>query len=189
MKKYLIYCLLAAVVMPVYVARATEEVDKDKIPPERLAADYKQLPWGVAVWDNAEAIPLLREKSEDVLWVDTRPSSFYKQGTVRGAVELVYDKADSVIPDSEPALTKESLAAALEAAGNPQTIAFFCQGPHCHRSYNASWRAVAEWGYPVERVVWYRDGYPELYKAVTEDTALRRRAGRYLSDEGEAALP
>lgn len=163
-----------------------QEVEKGKIPPEQLNASYKKLPWGVAVWDVPEAIEQLAHGKE-VLWVDTRPESFFKQGTVKGAVSLVYDKKGAAFN----ILTEESLTKALAAAGLTKegaTIAFFCQGPACHRSYNATFVAVSDWGFSPDRVVWFRAGYPHLLQEVKANAKLKRKANQYLSDAGVRQL-
>ena len=158
------------------------EVNKGAIPGEHLAKSCKSLPWGAAVWDNPEAIVHLKS-GDNVLWVDTRPASFFENGTVRGAVLLTYNK----IGQDGNELTQDSLDAALASANIPKDsakIVFFCQGPKCHRSYNASIIAVTEWGYDPDNVIWYRDGYPNLFKAVKADPKLKRKAKKYLSDDG-----
>jgi len=68
-----------------------QEVDKGKIPADQLAASFKQLAWGSPVWDVDEAVAQLKSDAK-VLWVDTRPESFYKTGSVQGAILLPYDK-------------------------------------------------------------------------------------------------
>ena len=164
-----------------------QEVPKGKIPADQLAKDVKVLPWGVAIWDVPEAVAGINDKDAKILWVDTRPTSFFKQGTVRDGVLLVYNKTGSDYPDGEPVCTKESLEAAMAAAGADMVV-FFCQGPKCHRSYNAAYVAVTDWGMDVAKVAWFRDGYPNLFKAVGEDPKLKRKAKKYLSDEGLAQM-
>ena len=163
------------------------EVEKGKIPADHLDKSLKVLPSGILIWDVEEAVAFLKDKEAKVLWVDTRPSSFFKQGTVRDAVLLVFDKSGASYPDGEPVCTKESLAAAVEATG-ADMVAFFCQGPKCHRSYNAAYKAVTEWGYEPAKVSWFRDGYPNLFKAVNESPKLKRKAKRYLCDNGVGNL-
>lgn len=160
----------------------TQEVDKGKIPPDQLATTFKTLPWGAPIWDVPEAVSHLAPGNK-TLWVDTRPESFFTQGTVKNAVLLVYDKKGA----STNTLTEESLAKALTDAGfskDTATIAFFCQGPECHRSYNASFIAVTEWGYKPEQVIWFRAGYPHLLQDVKKDPKLKRKANHYLSEAG-----
>lgn len=163
------------------------EVDKGKIPADHLVKSLKTLPSGDAIWDVEEAVAGLKDKEAKILWVDTRPSSFFKQGTVRDAVLLVYDKSGATYPDGEPVCTQETLAAAVAAAGADKVV-FFCQGPKCHRSYNAAYKAIHEWGYDPAQVVWFRGGYPNLFKAVSETPKLKRKAKRYLCDNGVGKL-
>jgi hypothetical protein len=163
-----------------------QEVDKGKIPPDQLALSFKTLPWGAPIWDVPEAVSHLAPGGK-VLWVDTRPESFFTQGTVKGAVLLVYDKKGA----ASNTLTAESLAKALTDAGlakESATIAFFCQGPECHRSYNASFVAISEWGYKPEQIIWFRAGYPHLLQEVKSDAKLKRKANQYLSEAGVSQL-
>lgn len=163
-----------------------QEVNKGEIPTEYLAKTCKSLPWGVKVWDLDEAIPLLNN-GEKILWVDTRPDSFYEKGTVRGAICLTYNKTG----EEGNALDSNKLENAVKGAGLSKEnakIAFFCQGPDCHRSYNAAIVAVKQWGYSPQNVYWFRDGYPELFKHVKGDSGLKRKAKNYLSDAALSQL-
>jgi len=176
--QFLTFCLVHAA--------GAQEVEKGKIPPEHLAPTYKALPWGPAIWDVPEAVTHLKPE-EKVLWVDTRPESFFKQGTVNGAVLLVYDKKG--VPDNT--LSAAALEKALADHGwskDNATVAFFCQGPECHRSYNAAFTAVSEWGFSPERIVWFRAGYPHLLQEVKTDPKLKRKAKQYLSEDGVKQL-
>ena len=162
------------------------EVDKGKIPADQLAKSYKTLAWGSPIWDVEEAVSKLK-KGKNILWVDTRPESFFKKGTVHDAVLLIYNKKGK----PENTLSKESLDKAMADKGiakDTATIVFFCQGPKCHRSYNASFAAVTEWGYNPEQIVWFRAGYPFLFKKVQSDAKLKRKAKRYISDAGVKQL-
>lgn len=172
--------LLAGVVV-------AQEVPKGKIPAAHLDSGLKELPWSVAAWDVADAVPAFKSKDHKILWVDTRPSSFFKQGTIRDAALLVYNQAGSDYPEGEPVCTKETLQEAMTAAGADMVV-FFCQGPKCHRSYNAAYVAVKDWGLDPSSVVWFRGGYPNLFKAVGESPKLKRKAKRYISDEGLSKL-
>lgn len=156
------------------------EVGKGQIPEDHLQAGMKVLPWKVAVWDVDEAVAAI-QGGEKILWVDTRPTSFFEQGTVRDAVLMVYDQSGATYPDGEPLCTSESLKAAMQAAG-AEKVVFFCQGPKCHRSYNAAYVAVMDWGLDPSQVVWFRAGYPQLFKAVSETPKLKRKAKRYVCD-------
>lgn len=159
-----------------------KEVGKGEIPAAQLESSYKKLDWGAPIWDVQEAIASL-DAGEKALWVDTRPASFFGKGSVRGAVDLPFDKTGA----ADNTLTAESLAAALEKAGLAKgsgKVIFFCQGPTCHRSYNASFVAIKEWGYAPEQIIWFRAGYPDLLQAIKTDDKLKRKAKKYISDEG-----
>ena len=180
------FALLVGLLMVVGTTGA-QEVGKGQIPADHLPTTMKALPWGVPAWDVDEAVAGLKDKESKILWVDTRPSSFFKQGTVRDAALLVYDQTGATYPDGEPVCTQETLAAAMAAQGADMVV-FFCQGPKCHRSYNAAYVAVTEWGLDPAKVVWFRAGYPNLFKAVGETPKLKRKAARYLCDNGVAKL-
>lgn len=163
-----------------------KEVNKGEIPAEHLAKSCKNLPWGVAVWDLDEAIPVMNN-GEKILWIDTRPGSFYDKGTVRGAICKLYDK--SGVADND--LSAKTLEEAVQKAGFTKEnakIAFFCQGPECHRSYNAAFMAVTQWGFSPKNIIWFRDGYPELFKQVKASAGLKRKAKTYLSDVAVSQL-
>lgn len=159
-----------------------QEVNKGQIPDEQLAPSFKTLAWDSPVWDVDEAVAQLK-KGGDILWVDTRPESFFKKGTVRGAILLPYNKKGAEGND----MTGETLDKALADAGlskDSTKVIMFCQGPKCHRSYNATYMAVTEWGYSPENMIWFRAGYPLLLKEVKKNPKLKRKAKKYISDEG-----
>lgn len=103
------------------------EVGKGKIPQDQLSKSYKKLPWGSPIWDVDDAIAQLKTK-EKMLWIDTRPGSFFKKGTVRDAMLLTYNQSSK----KGNQMTQETLAAAIAKTGlskDKVKIAFFCQGP------------------------------------------------------------
>lgn len=186
MKNVLVSVVCATIFTLIGHLAIAQEVGKAKIPVDQLASSYKQLPWGSPIWDVEESITQLKS-DEKVLWIDTRPESFYKKGTVQGAVLLPYNKKDA----GDNGLTEESLAKALETAGvdkDSGKIIAFCQGPKCHRSYNATYIAVTEWGYKPENVIWFRAGYPYLLKEIKNNPKLKRKAKKYISDSGVKQL-
>jgi rhodanese-related sulfurtransferase len=158
------------------------DVKKGEIPEDQLAPTYRTLPWGSIIWEVNDAVTALK-KGENFLWVDNRPESFFKKGTVSGAVLLVYHN----IANPENTLTEESLEKAIIDAGlskESANIVFFCQGPQCHMSYNATQVAINDWGYSPEKIIWFRGGYPDLLKEVKNDPKLKRKAKKYLSEAG-----
>lgn len=186
MKKLFVTLVLTILIAFSAQISLAQEVGKGKIPVDQLETSYKQLPWGSPVWDVDEAIAQLKS-SEKVLWIDTRPESFFKKGTVRGAVLLPYNKQDA----GGNTLTPETLTKALIETGVDKEsgkIIAFCQGPKCHRSYNATFMAVTKWGYKPENVIWFRGGYPFLLKEVKDNPKLKRKAKKYISDAGVKQL-
>ena len=182
---FIIMAILAGVLWGI-PASIANEVNKGEIPAEHLDESCKKLPWGVAVWDIPEAVAHLKSAGK-ILWVDTRPESFFDKGTVRDAILLTYDKSGE--PGNK--LTRESLESALSATGlskTDATIVFFCQGPKCHRSYNATYVAATQWGFPPEKIVWFRSGYPLLLKDVRSNPKMKRKAKQYISDTGIKSL-
>nr|WP_320192269.1 rhodanese-like domain-containing protein [uncultured Desulfobacter sp.] len=162
-----------------------EEVAKGKIPAQFLESSLKMLPSGIAVWDVEEAIVALKDKKTKYLWVDTRPGSFLDIGTTKSAVNLVCDLQGEAIPEADApnAITKDKLLAAMGTIDpdiNSVTVIFFCQGPKCHRSYNAALRSVKDYGLGVDQVVWFRGGYPNLEKHILANPKLKRRITKYL---------
>jgi len=163
-----------------------EEVEKGHIPAEHLQKTCKKLPWGIPVWDNEEAVEKMSEGT-GILWVDTRPVELFSSGTVRDAVCIPYNQTGK---DGNQ-LNRETLLSALKSKNmspDGTTIAFFCQGPECHRSYNATLAAITQWGFSPDHVIWFRDGYPNLFAAVKADAKLKRKAKKYLCDNAVKQL-
>ncbi len=165
-----------------------EEVAKGKIPLKFLDKSIKTLPSGVIIWDNKEAMQALKNKSGKYLWVDTRPASFLKLGTIKKAVNIVCDlKGINIAKSDMPhAMSKERIKAEskkIDPDINAVTIIFFCQGPKCHRSYDAALRAVNDYNLNPSKIVWYRDGYPNLEKYILNNPKLKRKISKYLKGD------
>ncbi|MBA3015966.1 MAG: rhodanese-like domain-containing protein [Desulfobulbaceae bacterium] len=186
-KQIAAFCVaLAFTFGPGYYSAQANEVNKGEIPQAELASTYKTLAWGNPIWDNGEMITAYNDDAK-MLIVDTRPDSFFTKGTLSNAVLLPFDKSDA----ADNGLTEEALAAAITKAGlskDSAKIVFFCQGPKCHRSYNAAFIATTKWNYKPENVIWYRDGYPNLVQQIQADPKLKRKASKYLSEEAMKSL-
>ena len=76
--------------------------------------------------------------------IDARKPFDWERGHIDGAVHIVNTE-----------MTKEKLAA---VARRDQPIVFYCNGPKCYRSGDASAKAVG-WGWT--RVYWFRGGTEE----------------------------
>ncbi len=163
-----------------------QEVDKGKIPKDQLTSSFTTLSWGCPIWDVDQAVAYIK-KGNKALWIDTKPESFFKAGTVKDAILLPYNKTGK----KGNIMTQDTLAAAPKDKGlekDQAEIIMFCQGPECHRSYNATYIAVSQWGYNPEKIVWFRAGYPHLLKEVKNNPKLKRKAKKYLSDAGLKSL-
>lgn len=187
MKKGLMaLCMGCALVLSSGHLVQANEVDKGGIPATELESSFKKLAWGSPVWDNAEMLQAYNDDAK-MLLIDTRPESFFQKGTLRNAILLAFDKSDT----AGNGLTEASLTEAITKAGMTKEtakIVMFCQGPKCHRSYNAAFIAVSKWGYSADNVIWYRDGYPNLVKEIQGDAKLKRKANKYLSEEAMKSL-
>jgi hypothetical protein len=174
----------AVVIMGWATLFAGQDTDSRAIPLEHLNKSCKRLPWGVEVWDIEEAV-LRVTNGAAVLWVDTRPDTAFRQGSLRDAVPLPFE-------DRPGAGRKDRLDAAIRARGySPATvkIAFFCEPETCsHSSYQATFQAVSLWGIDPKNVVWFREGYSPLLKEVRENPLLRRRARYFLDDSAMSRL-
>lgn len=161
------------------------EVGKGKIPAKFLDKSLKELPSGITIWDVAEAMHELQNSESKVLWVDTRPNTFYSQGTIKKSVLLIYDLKGNKIPDSDKDnyLSKEKLEVEMKKVDpdiKKVKVAFFCQGPKCHRSYNAAIHVIEEYDMNVANIIWFRDGYPNLESHISESPKLNKRKLKYL---------
>lgn len=173
--------------LSVYALECSEcvEVDKGKIPEKFLNKQLKDLPSGIAIWDVTESIKALTEKTPNILWVETRPSIFSKMGTIKNSALLVCDLIGKPIPaaDKPNEMTKEKLLAEMKKINSDiskVTVVFFCQGPKCHRSYNAAIRAVKEYGLSASKMVWLRAGYPDIEKKILNTPKLNAKRTLYL---------
>ncbi|MBU1087527.1 MAG: hypothetical protein KKD05_08430 [Candidatus Omnitrophica bacterium] len=172
-----------------FAQKAFEEVNKGEIPGQFLDTTLKTHPLGFLIWDEKEVIDTFDSKKKNILWVDTRLLHLYKEGTVKGSVLLTYDKNET-LPEAElsetKVLTKASLLeeiAKIDPVLENVTVVFFCQGPKCHRSYNAALRAVQNWGFKPEQIIWFRAGFPLLFKYLKESPKLERKMNRYVQGD------
>lgn len=173
-KAIVLISLLSATVL----LAALPEVDKGKVPGNYLkAASGSRLANGVQIWDEAQTIAALKS-GQPILWIDTRPASLYREGSLKPALQLAYHKDLGVLmKNAGPRLTQGKLRSLMRGKSK---VVFFCQGPKCHRSYNAALRSVQNWGYPASKVVWLRAGFPRVYKYIMARPALKKRKARFI---------
>lgn len=180
-KSYVLLLMVFCIVSQASTGFA-QEVGKGKIPVEHLSKSLKTLPWGSPIWDVDDAVTQIKSKKK-ILWIDTRPESFFKKGSVKGAVLFPFNQTGK----DGNSLTKEIVEQQIvkeKMTKGDAVVVMFCQGPKCHRSYNAAFIAVTEWGFKKENIVWFRDGYPILFKKVKASPKLKRRAKKYINEAG-----
>ena len=98
---------------------------------------------------NVDAAAAMKLFSKGVVFVDVRKDSDWEAGRIPGAEHLELKKIFSE-------------ATLSEIAGKDQEIVFYCNGPKCMRSSNASAQAVS-WGFT--NVYYFRGGIPEWIAA------------------------
>lgn len=157
---------------------AIPEVDKGKIPNQYINSAVKKLPNGITIWDAQEAITAIDSGNTSYLWIDCSPKQIFATSTLKPAINLVYHKNEEVWKQNAgPRLTRATLNA--RKSGKTKII-YFCQGPRCHRSFNAALRSVQNWGIPVSQVVWLRAGAPGVLKHVLTQPQLKSRMNKYI---------
>ncbi|MEJ2214884.1 MAG: rhodanese-like domain-containing protein [Gammaproteobacteria bacterium] len=94
---------------------------------------------------TAEQVIELVQSMPNLVIIDARREEEFKRGHIDGAHSIL---------DVE--MTQEDLNALLTEKDQP--IVFYCNGPRCVRSSNASTKAVS-WGY--KKIYWFRGGWKE----------------------------
>ena len=110
-----------------------------------LALAPESLPGATVV--SAEELIELAATLDDLVLIDARKPFDWKNGHLDGAIHMV---------DTE--MTEAGLAAVVR---RDQAVAFYCNGPKCDRSGNATIKA-ASWGWT--RIYWFRGGIEEWTK-------------------------
>lgn len=97
--------------------------------------------------------------------IDVRPAALHSQCHIKGDNNFEY----TVSGAKESVLTKEKLEKLLAEKAKDGSakkgVIFYCNDSKCYRSTNAAIEAVLSWKIPVEKVMWFRGGVPELAKA------------------------
>lgn len=110
-------------------------------------------PAGVKLVDAA-AVQALQAKG--ALIVDTRRTGEFAEGTIKGAINAVYDPEKSAKDANfDPAQDKFDLA---KFSDKNKDIVTFCNSGKCWKSYKAA-VVLAKQGF--KNVYWYRDGFPD----------------------------
>ena len=147
------------------IKQVSKHIKRDILLNKELAAisnfEGNQLPYQDIIPINVETVTV---KSTEILhdtnqwaFIDVRKDKdFYTTGTIPGSIHLEY-KFEKAIYNGETNLTKEKIQEILK---NKRGVIFFCNGPKCPRSFNASIAAVNQWGISPEKIKWYRNGAP-----------------------------
>lgn len=110
-------------------------------------------PAGVKLVDAA-AVQALQGKGAVV--VDTRRAGEFAEGTIKGAINVMYDPEKSAKDANfDPAQDKFDLS---KFPDKNKDIVTFCNSGKCWKSYKAA-VVLAKNGY--KNVFWYREGFPD----------------------------
>ncbi len=121
---------------------------------------------GVETIGELELIGYLQRITEgdtSVLVIDSRTSEWVERGTIPGAVNIPYTRLDPEI--AEPSQIAEILQLELGASAADglwnfsgcKTLVLFCNGAWCGQS-PTSIKALLGFGYPADKIKWYRGG-------------------------------
>jgi len=156
-----------AVAAPVAFAQnyANESTDWGVTPTTRLTtSDYHSktpitVPGAKATVTTVELKAMLGSPNPPLLF-DVLNGEVQKRIVIPGAIFLGFDAGDGRVFYAEKARFAKMLAKAT-GGDKQKAMVFYCLGPDCWLSYNATLRAVGE-GYT--NVMWYRGGI-EAWKA------------------------
>ena len=120
---------------------------------------------GVETIAELEVIDYAKKMSagENVMLVDNRTPSWFKKGTIPGAVNVPFTKINR-----SKGADDLSIAESLELFGaeegdkgwdfsNAKTLVMFCNGMWCGQS-PLGIAGIMDMGYPAEKIKWYRGG-------------------------------
>lgn len=124
-----------------------------------------QLAPGVETVGELELIDYLRraEAGESILVIDSRTPEWTARGMIPGAVAIPYTRLDPATAEPESIAEMMELdfgavrTEALWNFGAAKTLILYCNGPWCGQS-PTNIRALLEYGYPAQKLKWYRGG-------------------------------
>ncbi|MBF0609548.1 MAG: rhodanese-like domain-containing protein [Magnetococcales bacterium] len=102
---------------------------------------------------NADQVQALQ--GQGAVLVDTRKAAEYAEGSLKGAISVVYDEKSAKDVQYDASQDAFDMSKISDKA---QAYVVFCNGPTCWRSYKAA-VMLAKNGY--QKVNWYRDGFPD----------------------------
>ncbi len=86
-------------------------------------------------------LEVIEHIQEGLPLIDTRPESFYREGTISGARNITHPRMAELIGGLDP----------------DRATIFFCNGPQCAAT-PSSIRTLLGAGYPAESILYYRGG-------------------------------
>lgn len=110
-------------------------------------------PAGVKIIEAKEVVDL---QKQGAVLVDTRKTSEYAEGTIKGAISVPYDPEKSA-KDTKFDSTQDKFDLAKLADKNAK-IVLFCNSGTCWKSYKAA-VVLSKAGY--KNLFWYRNGVPD----------------------------
>jgi len=134
------------------------------IQPMRIAS-------GVETLGELELLEWLQRAStgEDALVIDSRTPDWVARGTIPGSVNIPWTELSSQ-HGADPFTIAEILERRFGASqieglwdfSRARTLVLFCNGPWCGQS-PTNIRALLRYGYPAEKLKWYRGGMQDWH--------------------------
>jgi len=93
---------------------------------------------------TADELIDLALNADGLMIIDARRRADWLSGHIEGAIHMVN--------------TDMTATALADVAGRSKPVVFYCNGPHCYRSGDATAKAIS-WGWT--RVYWFRGGIEE----------------------------
>lgn len=111
---------------------------------------------GIQYYTPAMVKDALQNKTSSIVFVDTRPKSFFDQCRIKGSSVYEY-KTAAATGDLKKELVEKWVK-------EGKTVVFYCNDLKCYRSTNAALQAVCNWGIPADKIGWFGKGVPGLAK-------------------------
>ncbi|MCF7983733.1 MAG: rhodanese-like domain-containing protein [Thiohalocapsa sp.] len=140
--------------------------DKTARPCPPYCVQPMQLAPGVETLGELEVIDYIERIAAgdpEVLLIDSRTVEWVRRGTIPGAIHLPYTRLDPQY--ASPQQIAETLQLEFGAVSSDglwnfegvKTLVFFCNGAWCGQS-PTNIKALLGFGYPANRIKWYRGG-------------------------------
>jgi len=128
-----------------------EKYNKEGMRKGPSAPNKEPIP-GLKIVNIGEVEAMVNQPNKFVFY-DVRPKSFYDGCTLKGA------KHSRFFNKGNGELTKEIVKQEIDAG---KTVIFVCNAAKCYLSLNAAIQSVCEWGMPVDKIRWLRNGITKV---------------------------